>query len=853
VIAAQDNELALDWNVANRETLLEKAADETFRQFTDYDALGRMSRLVNWHRPNINRVAVYVPRYNARGLLQSEQLHLRATLQVGANDALAIDPSPVASHNHEAIRAIRYNAKGQNEWLELGNGTVTTYSYDPDTFRLTNLRTQRTAAPRGLQDLAYTYDPVGNITTLIDRAQETVYQNNTRIEPKHAYVYDALYRLVQATGRENAAAQGPPPADEGPWPSGSFPSATSVRGYTQTYRYDAVGNFQTMQHDPTLGRGWTRHYAYAFNDPGQPASNRLWRTWKNGPVWDGTGVDSVIYRYDSHGNMINLNRLDIDAPPPITEDEKWGRQIQWDWRDMIHRFDAIGGGLAQYHYGIDKQRTRKHITGNGGGTEDRIYLGGFELYRRRNVSGTVLEEIESHHLFEGEQRVLLVDDVITAEARRLDRPTVKEQTLFRYQYGNHLGSVGLELDDTARVISYEEFHPYGTSAFQLMNSAVEAPPKRYRYTGMERDEESGLSYHKARHCLPWLGRWVSTDPIGIGDGVNVYMYSHSSPTTRIDSNGLQAEDRNVHTKIFIYDRKIADSYLASLRVQEEKLRADANAKRVDRRNVYYNLIPNESGKRFEIRKQTERLFVVTYGEPGSGGPGGHSTGTNSKLAAETHRREIESNEFPSLPNFRKGIDQVRVVDIHNVKDLVSAVAPGNVAYLAYFGHAGVPASAGEDERTPREKRRAAGALFIASEAVKGGNLSSNEGKNNAPATVLDPAKFTSDAQVRLFGCRAGLGNPPVAQQLADHLEIDVYAYTSQGGSLFTIDAQLGHGERSFQPSDSVITDENGKPLHDSKGKDIPVMIPLNAKDVWLVPIGKPIGSPEVWKRFRRNP
>ncbi len=63
--------------------------------------------------------------------------------------------------------------------------------------------------------------------------------------------------------------------------------------------------------------------------------------------------------------------------------------------------------------------------------------------------GDVLEEIESLHLFEGEQRVLLVDDVITAKEYPNPGPNglrVKEQTLWRYQYGNHLGSVGLELD-----------------------------------------------------------------------------------------------------------------------------------------------------------------------------------------------------------------------------------------------------------------------------------------------------------------------------------------------------------------------------------------------------------------------
>lgn len=532
---AQDSEPALDWNLADRESLLEPADSETFRQLTDYDALGRMSRLVNWHRPNIKRVVVYVPRYNARGLLQSEQLHLRATLQVAPDGTVSFAPSATPAHNPQVIRTIRYNTKGQKERLELGNSTVTTSTYDPTTFRLTTLRTRRQTVPSGLQDLAYTYDPIGNITTLIDEAQDTVYQNNTVIEPKHEYLYDALYRLVQATGRENAAAMAPPPSDEGQWPTGGFPSANGVRTYTQSYLYDAVGNFLTMQHAPSAGTGWTRHYAYAFDDPGKAASNRLWRTWTNRPSWDGSRADSVSYRYDSHGSMLNLNRVEV--PPPHAE--SWGHQIVWDWRDMIRRFDAIGGGMARYHYGIDKQRTRKHITRIGGGVEDRVYLGGFELYRRRNASGTVLEEIETHHLFEGEQRVLLVEDVITTNRTHLNGVRYRTQPILRYQYGNHLGSVALELDEAAQIISYEEFHPYGTSAFRLMKAGTEAAPRRYRHTGMERDEESGLCYHTTRTLATWLGVWTACDQELIDGGINVYQCSAGNPISNVDPRGTQ--------------------------------------------------------------------------------------------------------------------------------------------------------------------------------------------------------------------------------------------------------------------------------------------------------------------------
>ncbi len=56
-----------------------------------------------------------------------------------------------------------------------------------------------------LQQLSYTYDPVGNITEIYDEAYEPVYFRNQRVEPRSRYEYDPLYRLIKASGREKCA------------------------------------------------------------------------------------------------------------------------------------------------------------------------------------------------------------------------------------------------------------------------------------------------------------------------------------------------------------------------------------------------------------------------------------------------------------------------------------------------------------------------------------------------------------------------------------------------------------------------------------------------------------------------
>jgi RHS repeat-associated protein len=514
----------VDWQGENP---AEKLETEAFIQIDEFDALNRMTRHYNWHRGVGSRVALYEPQYSRRGTLQSERLLVRVQKTDSGFDRTS------STQEQEVIAEIRYNAKGQKELLRLGNGTVTQYDYDPQTFRLRQLRTTRPgdtaefpqrrsnlSDPNMVQQLLYTYDPVGNITEIYDDAFEPVFFRNQRVEPRSRYVYDAMYRLLEAEGREQAGAStAPNDRADNPWPRDRFPVTNqTLQTYRQRYRYDEVGNIQQMAHSAGNG-GWQRNYAYAVDDAAQAASNRLLQTWMGDDR-----IEAIDYRYDVHGSMLNLANV---AP---------GQQLRWDYRDMIASLDLVGGGLAHYQYDAGKQRTRKRLERNGGVVEERIYLGGYELYRRRNAQGDVLEEIESLHLFEGEQRVLLVDDVVlTSNANG-------GKMLWRYQYGNHLGSVGLELDETAQIISYEEFYPYGTSAYRLMNSAVEATAKRYRYTGMERDEESGLGYHRLRYVSTSLGRWISSDPLGIKAGFNIYEFVSGNPVVRIDRNGGSDSD-----------------------------------------------------------------------------------------------------------------------------------------------------------------------------------------------------------------------------------------------------------------------------------------------------------------------
>src|SRR5256885_3157246 len=119
------------------------------------------------------------------------------------------------------------------------------------------------------------------------------------------------------------------------------------------------------------------------------------------------------------------------------------------------------------------------------------------------------------HVMDGAQRIALVR---TGPAHPDDRgPAVA------FHLGDHLGSSTAVVDGAGVLTNREEFTPYGETSFGSYTR------KRYRFTGRERDEESGLGYHSARYLHPVLARWLSCDPAGVGTGANAYVYAAGNP------------------------------------------------------------------------------------------------------------------------------------------------------------------------------------------------------------------------------------------------------------------------------------------------------------------------------------
>jgi RHS repeat-associated protein len=489
---AVDFQNTLDWS---QPQLLDS---HLFTSSTAYDALERPTSLT------LPDASIISPTYNRASLLEQVSVNLR-----GAQDAMTF------------VTNIDYSAKGQRELIEYGNGARTSYTYDDKTFRLTHLLTTRSAGLNPSQDLSYTYDPIGNITGISDAAQQTIYFDNSVVTPSASFTYDAIYQLILANGREHIGQNSSPQVDEDDRPRMSQPHPSdgqAMRNYTEAYAYDSVGNILSILHQSASQTLWKRLYDYA------PDSNRLLSTSLPGDA--DAAPFSARYDYDAHGNMVKMPHL---------------AAMEWDFHDQLRatqRQVVSGGGPAEkvfYVYDSTGHRARKVVTRPGGSIkEERIYLGGYEIFRQYDAGGATTLEREALHVMDDHRRIALVETK-TQEAGA--PPGALPSTLTRYQLDNHLGSSSLELDEHGAVISYEEYYPYGSTSYQAGRSAAEVSLKRYRYTGKERDEETGLYYQGARYYAPWLGRWTSCDPAGMVDGPNPYRYGRNNPILYIDPNG----------------------------------------------------------------------------------------------------------------------------------------------------------------------------------------------------------------------------------------------------------------------------------------------------------------------------
>jgi RHS repeat-associated protein len=585
----------------------------------------------------------------------------------------------------DIVLDIAYNAKGQREKITYANNTITSYNYDAKTYRLTNCKTLRTTDGVILQDMYYWYDPTGNITMQTDAAQPDFVFDNDATTPTNAYTYDALYRLIEATGREfvDTATNNPNYTSYNDRLQTNKTHANDFKkrkSYTQKYRYDGVGNILETKHITTKTTyNWTRKFTY------DALSNKLLQT-----NIGSNGISAENYIYDTQGNLTGqLNHLT--------------GKMTYNHENRLENVAIAKDITAYYQYDASGSRIRKTIVNNNNNTtETRKYLGNFEVYTKFTASNVVLER-ETIHIADDSGVIALIDTPLTTN-------NIDDMQLLRYQYANQIKSCGLELDADGMLISFEEYYPYGSTSYQAGRNTTEVQNKRYRYVGKERDEETGLYYIGARYYAPWLCRWCATDPIL----QEFYNYNAGQPHRNTKRNYTEIAASSYE---YCYDNPVMFNDLSGEQVplMKESDRTNENKPKVSNIDETFVFIQKPldtygpSAKDGAILsthvygEYTDKLLEETAGwkisELGSKIKlSDDAIGFNSKLYERIlYNGEIEycyvtqGTNFTSkedwLNNLRQpiGMSEQYKLSMENAKKLVNKILPKN-AKLSFAGH-----------------------------------------------------------------------------------------------------------------------------------------------------------------------
>ncbi|MGJ7386582.1 RHS repeat-associated core domain-containing protein [Morganella morganii] len=401
------------------------------------------------------------------------------------------------------IKSVTYSAAGQKLCEEHGNGVVTTYTYEPQTQRLIAVKTEHPARKKIFQDLRYEYDPVGNVLCVTNSAEETRFWHNQKVVPENRYTYDTLYQLVSATGREmaNAGQQRSSLPDISPFDKASYAN------YTRNYIYDRAGNMTQIRHSaPKTGNNHTTDITVS-----QRSNRAVLKTLAD-------TSEKVEALFTPGGQQTKFQP---------------GQTLSWTARGELQQVTPVvrngaAGDRESYRYDAGSQRILKTTvqeTGSRTQTQQVIYLPGLELHSGKENYQVICAGVAGR-----------------AQVRLLHWQDGKKDHQ-RFSYDNLIGSSGLETDGDGKLLSQEEYYPFGGTAVLVAGADSGIDYKTHRYSGKERDA-TGLYYYGYRYYQPWAGRWLSSDPAGTVDGLNLFRMVRNNPVTLRDDDGRKPISEN---------------------------------------------------------------------------------------------------------------------------------------------------------------------------------------------------------------------------------------------------------------------------------------------------------------------
>ena len=240
---------------------------------------------------------------------------------------------------------------------------------------------------------------------------------------------------------------------------------------------------------------------------------------------------------DVSTSRVPEGELDAAGLPGAIDTAQGPQRLSWNAAGQLVKSARLGG-LSRYIYDAQGQRVVKLVSGAQGKDEASV---SFYEGRRLAAEATADGSIRFAYAYLGWRPVAQID------ARAESLWSRARNWLFgapvRALHTDRAGKV-LSMSDGGRTIWQDQ--PARTGLVQAATASVLGAHQPLRYVGQYHDHDSGLSYHGARYFDPVRGRFISPDPLGVGDALHqlpanmlldLYAYAGGRPDEFFDPDG----------------------------------------------------------------------------------------------------------------------------------------------------------------------------------------------------------------------------------------------------------------------------------------------------------------------------